>query len=119
MICKHCGFKVPEGSEYCDNCGHKLNSVDLMDKLDGFREDDITHAGEQPTKVDIFQERAHDGMGPAKKKTRKPLMQTTVRTSKSSSYKDSQKLVSKIISLIVSIIFFVVALFQILNNIMD
>ena len=81
MVCRHCGFKVPEGSEFCDNCGHRINSVDLKDKLDGFREDDITHAGEQPRKTDIFSNRVQDVPGTAGRKVRKPTSKKTKRSS--------------------------------------
>ncbi|MBQ1714759.1 MAG: zinc ribbon domain-containing protein [Firmicutes bacterium] len=57
MYCKHCGFKVPEGAEFCDNCGHRMNASNWIDKLESLREDELTHAGEQPRKTDLFPDR--------------------------------------------------------------
>ncbi len=57
MYCKHCGFKVPEGAEFCDNCGHRMNASNWIDKLESLREDELTHAGEQPRKTDLFTDR--------------------------------------------------------------
>jgi hypothetical protein len=112
MYCKHCGFKVPEGSEFCDNCGHKIGSTDLMDKLGGFREDEITHAGEQPRKVNLFSD-APDARPakPGKKKTMRPA------ASRSSNRGRSQTTVPKVGLGI--IIFIIIVIINILEMLMD
>ncbi len=120
MYCKHCGFRVPDGAEFCDNCGHRMNGGGLFERLDSLREDDITHAGEQPRRTDLFPDKNSAAEAAGVKKKAKLVKKS--RPSKSAHTGNDEKRANRVrlgIGLIIVLIIIIINVIDILFAMLD